>query len=108
MCWCRPSLLLPIGLLLVLHLLVGTNGSIRQLSQTKTSAYQVMTQIELPPYRVPQSPLDLVAIEIIFGLLFEAFRRISQAVGTASLVSGDIQHPKKRHASMLKSILAPR
>jgi hypothetical protein len=30
--------------------------------QTKTSANQVMTQIELPPYRGPRSPLDLVAI----------------------------------------------
>jgi hypothetical protein len=41
--------------------------------QTKTSKVQVMTQIELPPYRGPKSPLDLVAIEIIFGRLFEAF-----------------------------------
>jgi hypothetical protein len=41
--------------------------------QTKTLANQVMTQIEPPPYRRPQSSLDLVAIEIIFGCLFEAF-----------------------------------
>jgi hypothetical protein len=41
--------------------------------QTKTSTNQVMTQIKLPPYRGPWSPLDLVAIEIIFGHLFEAF-----------------------------------
>jgi hypothetical protein len=41
--------------------------------QTKTLTDQVMTQIELPPYRGPTSPLDLVAIEIVFVHLFEAF-----------------------------------
>jgi hypothetical protein len=41
--------------------------------QTKTLANEMMTQIELPPYRGPQNPLDLVAMEIIFGRLFEAF-----------------------------------
>jgi hypothetical protein len=29
--------------------------------------------IELPPYRGPQSPLDIVVAEHIFGHLFEAF-----------------------------------
>jgi hypothetical protein len=33
----------------------------------------LMTQIELPLYRGPRSPLDLVTIENIFGYLFEAF-----------------------------------
>jgi hypothetical protein len=37
------------------------------------SAGQMMTHIELPPYRGPRSHLDLVAIEIVFGRLFEAF-----------------------------------
>jgi hypothetical protein len=41
--------------------------------QPKASTDQVMTQIDLPPYREPKSPLDLVAIEIIFGRLFKAF-----------------------------------
>jgi hypothetical protein len=39
----------------------------------KSSADQVMVQIELPRYRGPRHPLDLVAIEIIFGHLFEVF-----------------------------------
>jgi hypothetical protein len=34
---------------------------------------QVMTHIKLPPYHGPQSPLDLVVVEIILGHLFEAF-----------------------------------
>jgi hypothetical protein len=32
-------------------------------------ADQVMTQVELPPYRGPRSPLDLVAIEIMDAYL---------------------------------------
>jgi hypothetical protein len=37
-------------------------------------AAQVMTQVKLPPCRGPRSPLDLVAIKIIFGRIFEAFQ----------------------------------
>jgi hypothetical protein len=48
-----------------------------------------MTQIELPLYRRPRSPLDLVAIEINFGHLFEAFRHTSQAAGTRLSAGGD-------------------
>jgi hypothetical protein len=62
----------------------------------KTSVDQVMTEIELPPYREPKSPLDLVAIEIIFWCLFEAFQRTSQVAGTGSSASGDTQPPKKK------------
>jgi hypothetical protein len=41
--------------------------------QPKPPADQVMIQIEHAPYHAPQSPLDLVVVEIIFGCLFEAF-----------------------------------
>jgi hypothetical protein len=36
-------------------------------------ADQVMTQVELPPFRGPCSPLDLVVVEIVFGCIFKAF-----------------------------------
>jgi hypothetical protein len=39
--------------------------------QNKAPTDQVI--IELPPYHGPQSPLDLVVVEHIFGHLFEAF-----------------------------------
>jgi hypothetical protein len=39
----------------------------------KSSADQVMIQIELPPYHGPRHPLDLVALEIVLGSLFEVF-----------------------------------
>jgi hypothetical protein len=35
---------------------------------------QVMTQVELPPHRGPHSLMDSIAIEIIFGRIFEAFQ----------------------------------
>jgi hypothetical protein len=39
--------------------------------QDKAPADQVI--IELPPYRRPRSPLDLVVVEHIFWCLFEDF-----------------------------------
>jgi hypothetical protein len=56
----------------------GKRGCKRPPSVTKRSkpitlVDQVMSQVELPPYHGPRCPLDLVAIEIIFGRIFEAF-----------------------------------
>jgi hypothetical protein len=64
--------------------------------QMKDSTDQVMTQMELPPYHGPKSPLDLVTIEIIFGRLFEAFQYTSQAIGAESSADGDTQPLKKK------------
>jgi hypothetical protein len=58
--------------------------------QPKPPANQVMIQIEHAPYREPQSPLNLVAIEIIFGHLFEAFRHASQAARSGALAGDEI------------------
>jgi hypothetical protein len=38
---------------------------------------QVMTHVELPPYRGPHGPLDLIAFKIICGRIFEAFQHMS-------------------------------
>jgi hypothetical protein len=67
-----------------------------------------MTQIELPPYHGPRSPLDLVAIEIIFGRLFEAFRHASQAAGARTSIGGAAHPMKKTHGPPLKNVLVPR
>jgi hypothetical protein len=75
---------------------------------SKSLAVQVMTQIELPPYRRPRRTLDLVAIEIIFRRLFEVFRRASKTTSTGTLVGDDTQPPKRTRAPSLKTILAPR
>jgi hypothetical protein len=47
--------------------------TVRKRKETKTYADQVMTPIELPPYRGPMSPLDLVAIEIILDVSLKLF-----------------------------------
>jgi hypothetical protein len=40
-------------------------------------ADQVTTQVELTPFHGLRSPLDFVAIEIVFGHIFQAFCRMS-------------------------------
>jgi hypothetical protein len=76
--------------------------------QSKTPSDQVITQIKLPPYHGPRSPLYLVVVEIIFGGLFKAFRHVSQATGVGTSVGGAAQPAKKTRGLPLKSILTPR
>jgi hypothetical protein len=75
-------------------------------SKPITLADQVMSQVELPPYYGPHSPLDLIAIEIIFGRIFEAFRQISQAAN-AGAVAIDVDKLLKRvcHLPMRKALM---
>jgi hypothetical protein len=72
----------------------------------------VTTQIKLPLYHRPRSPLGLVVVEIIFGRLFEAFRHASYGVGAGAgagtLVGGTAQPMKKTREVPLKSVLVPR
>jgi hypothetical protein len=63
--------------------------------QPLSSVDQVMSQIELSQYRGPCSPLDLVAIEIIFRCLFEAFRHTSQVAAVSDATDGNDRLPKK-------------
>jgi hypothetical protein len=51
--------------------------------------------IELPPYHESRSPLDLVAVEHIFGRLFEDFRHVIQVARTGTSAGDDAQ-PSKR------------
>jgi hypothetical protein len=76
--------------------------------QSKPLADQVMTQIKLSSYRGPQSPLDLVVVEIIFGCLSEAFRHASQATGAGTSAKGAAQPAKKTCGPPLKTILSLR
>jgi hypothetical protein len=66
-----------------------------------------MSQVELPPYHGPHSPLDLVAIETIFGCIFEAFRQIYQfpVVADASIDASRLM--KRVHHLSLKKALMP-
>jgi hypothetical protein len=61
--------------------------------------------IELPPYRRPQSPLDIVVVELLFGRLFEAFRHISQVAMIDASTGDDAQPSKRAQAPSLKKLL---
>jgi hypothetical protein len=76
--------------------------------QPLPSLDQVMSQIELPPYYGPLSPLDLVAIVIIFGRLFEAFRHTSQVVDVGDVTDGNDRLPNKTRQPSLRKLLVPR
>jgi hypothetical protein len=67
----------------------------------------VMIQVELPPYRGPHNPLDLVAIEIIFGRIFKAFRQISQATTADATAIDDDKALKRMHHPSLKKVCVP-
>jgi hypothetical protein len=69
---------------------------------------QVMTQVALPLYHGPRSPLDLVAIKIIFGHIFEVFRCISQATTAGAMTTDDDRPPKRSHQPSLRKLLVPR
>jgi hypothetical protein len=71
-----------------------------------TSSDQVIT--ELPPYRGPRSPLDLVAVEFVFVHLFESFRYTSQAAWNGTSAGADTQLAKKSWASSMRKVLMPR
>jgi hypothetical protein len=62
---------------------------------------QVITQVKLPPYHGPRSPLDLVASEIVFRCIFEAFHQMSQD-GSAAIESTDDAKPAQKRAPMLR------
>jgi hypothetical protein len=64
--------------------------------------------IELPPYRGPRSPLDLVTVEHIFGRLFEAFQLASQAARTVTSAGEDAQPSKRAQAPPLKRMIVPK
>jgi hypothetical protein len=61
--------------------------------------------IELPPYRGPRSPLDLVVVEHTFGRLFEAFRLASQAARTGTSAGEDAQPSKRARAPPMKRMI---
>jgi hypothetical protein len=73
---------------------------------------QVMSQVELPPYRGPHSPLDLVALEIVFAHMFWAFHRVSQAKSVDAIpMPADDDKPlqKRQHrVPLVRKMQAPK
>jgi hypothetical protein len=71
-----------------------------------------MIYVELPPYRRLCSPLELVAVEIVFGRMFEAFRQASQArhAGAVPAPTNDAKPLQNRQhqVSLGKKMSAPK
>jgi hypothetical protein len=74
--------------------------------KTTTSSDQVIT--ELPSYHGSRNRLNLVAVNLIFGHLFEVFQHISQAVRTGTSAGADAQPAKKPRAPSMRRMLAPK
>jgi hypothetical protein len=71
-----------------------------------TPSDQVTT--ELLPHHVPQSPLGLVVVKLIFGCLFEAFQCLTQAARTDTSAGADTQPAKRLRVPPMRRMLAPR
>jgi hypothetical protein len=65
-------------------------------NQPLPSADQVMSQIELPPYRRSRSPLDLIVVEIIFDASLMPFDAYLGMLLQPMIVLG----LKRRHANL--------
>jgi hypothetical protein len=74
--------------------------------KTTTSFDQVVT--ELPSYHGSRNRLNLVAVNLTFGHLFEAFQHVSQAIRTDTTTGADTQPDKKPRAPSMRRILAPK
>jgi hypothetical protein len=72
----------------------------------------VMIQVEFPSYQGPHSPLDLVTTGLVFGRMFEAFRRVSQAkpIAAAPMPADDDKPLQKsqRKVPLVRKMLTPK
>jgi hypothetical protein len=74
--------------------------------KTTTSSDQVIT--ELPSYHGSRNRLNLIAVNLAFGRLFEAFQHVSQAIRTDTTTGADTQLAKKPRVPSMRRILAPK
>jgi hypothetical protein len=70
-----------------------------------TPSDQVTT--ELLRHHVPQSPLGLVTVKLVFGHLFEAFQHPSQVARTDTSTGADTQPTKRLQAPPMRRMLVP-
>jgi hypothetical protein len=63
---------------------------------------------ELPSYHGSRNRLNLVAVNLAFGRLFEAFQHVSQAIRADTMAGADTQPAKNPRAPSMRRILAPK
>jgi hypothetical protein len=61
--------------------------------------------IELFPHRVPRCSPSLVAVNLVFGRLFEALQRPTQATKIDTSAGADIQPTKRLQALSMRKML---
>jgi hypothetical protein len=63
---------------------------------------------ELFPHHAPHCSLGLVAIKLVFGRLFDALQRITQATGIDTSAGADTQPIKRLRVPLMRRMLASR
>ena len=74
--------------------------------KTTTSSDQVIA--ELPSYHGSRNRLNLVAVPLAFGRLFEAFQHVFQAIRTGTSAGAETQPAKKLRAPSMRRMLVPK
>jgi hypothetical protein len=77
-------------------------------SKRKLPATSDQVTTGLFSHHAPHCSLDLVAIKLIFGCLFEALQRLTQAARIDTSVGADTQPAKRLQAPPMRRMLAPR
>jgi hypothetical protein len=74
-------------------------------SKHKQHAPSDQVRTEFLPHHVPQSPMGLVAVKLVFERLFEAFQCPSQAARTDTSAGADAQPGKRLQAPLMRRML---
>jgi hypothetical protein len=74
--------------------------------KTTTTSDKVITG--LSSYHRSRNRLNLVAVNLAFAHMFEAFQHVSQAIRTNTMAGADTQPAKKPRAPSMRRILAPK
>jgi hypothetical protein len=77
-------------------------------SKRKQPALSDQVTTKLFPPHAPHCSLGLVAVKLVFGHLFEALQRLTQAAKIDASAGADTQPAKKLRALPMKRMLAPR
>jgi hypothetical protein len=77
-------------------------------SKRKQPAPSDQVTTELFPHHAPHCSPGLVAVKLVFGHLFEALQRLTQAVAINTSVGADTQTAKRLRTLSMRRMLAPK
>jgi hypothetical protein len=76
-------------------------------SKRKQHAPSDLVTTELFPHYAPRCSLGQVAVKLVFGHLFEALQRLTQATVINTFAEADAQPAKRLRALLMRRMLAP-